>query len=129
MLNSRINKFIFKDGKVFMRLKTNAKNLKVVKMNSDYTMDFLDVSSGNKKVSIPVLWIEDFKSLSPEALGSKIIEGWGARYNSVSEDKTETSYYVHPENQKFGLKIGPIQKTLEGKALEVDWSNLQWGIS
>lgn len=129
MLNSRINKFIFKGGKVFLRLKTNAKNLKVIKMDSDYTMDFVDGSAGNKKISIPVIWVEDFESVKAEGLGSEVVESWGLRLSSISEDKKETSYFIQPENQKFAVKVGPIPKILEGKSLEIDWSNLQWGIS
>jgi len=142
MTKSRVNKFIFKEGTVFMRMKTTAKNLKVVKKGTDYTMDFAVHGVKGNMTSIPVLWVSDRVSddyLKKEALNigckedklenaiSKKDQAWGEQVLIKSPNNKEVYYYLIPQDQDYGIKLGPIPKNIEGARFEMDLENLQWG--
>ena len=143
-LKSRINKFIFKDGKVFLRIKTKAENLIVKKNSINYEMIFPTPSDNQQFTSIPVVWINDFdkdKILSKEtlfldheedSLKDSILEteeNWGALTAFKNSKSKMNYYYLSPKNKPYAIKIGPIHDSIDGKEIEFDWSNLQLGDS
>ena len=142
MSKSRINKFIFREGKVFLRLKTTAKNLKVVKSETDYTMDFAVHGLKGNMASIPVVWVDtkvNDEYLKAEALSfgckedklenavSKKEQAWGEQTLIKTPSNREVYYYLCPHDQDYGVKLGPIPKNIEGARFEMDLENLQWG--
>lgn len=142
MASSRINKFIFKEGKVFLRLKTTAKNLKVKKEGLNYSMDFAAHGAKGNMVSVPVVWIDDSLNdefINKEALDlgckeeslvnaiTKIKTSWGQQTSVKTPDNKAIYYYLHPHNETYGVKLGPIPKNIEGERFEMDLENLQWG--
>jgi len=144
-LNSRINKFIFHESNVFLRLKTNAKDLKVVKdvskKEADYHMQIPTPSNGEDHTAIPVIWINDFndstllndaKTLgfaerSLENASTKIQENWGLLTKLKDSKANFNYYYLSPKNKNYAVKIGPIHQGIDGTKIKIDWSNLQWG--
>lgn len=148
----RINKFIFnrnddEGGKVFLRLKTTAKGIKVKKVESNYVLELMTLVPKRMMTTIPVIWIEDFnfeKSVHADALeighekdksgeASKatiacVEERWGERLSIRTPDKHATYYYLSPSEKKYAVKIGPIFKSIDDRELEIDWANLQWGV-
>ncbi len=144
----RINKFIFTDGdgKVFLRLKTTAKGIKVKKVDSDYAFELTTLVPKRMVTNVPVVWMglfdqeesvhEDALLLGHEkgktekksvATVTKIEESWGERFSIRTPDKHATYYYLSPKNKKYAVKIGPVFKSIDGRELEIDWANLQWG--
>lgn len=146
MSKDRINKFIFSDQNIFLRLKTTAKGLKVKKNDSGYAMSLTTHIPKRMVTSIPVVLLKEFKgeeSIHDEALElgyekdksgtvSKatitcVEEKWGERLSLRTLDKHATYYYLQPEDKGFAVKVGPIFKSIDGKEIEIDWSNAQWG--
>jgi len=141
-LKSRINKFIFEDGRVFLRIKTHAKDLKVKKHDLNYEMTIPTHSDDKSFTSIPVIWINSFdkdKTVIKEAtsLGieeddlkkaiSSTDENWGTLTMFKDLRSDMNYYYLAPKNKAYAVKVGPIHKSLVDVKIEIDWSNLQWG--
>ncbi len=143
---TRINKFIFHDAFFFLRLKTVAKNLKIKKNDTGYVMELLTYVPKRLLTQVQVVLCENFDqeafihkdalelgygkdksgTISTATVGA-IEEVWGDRLTLRTPDKHATYYYLHPTEQNFAVKVGPIFKSIDDRELEIDWANLQWG--
>ncbi len=148
MSKSRINKLIFQDGKIFLRVKTVARNLKLKKIESNYAVEFYPKNANGKPTEIPITFINEYSF--PETLEKDALQlgldkddidklpnvgvslknyDWGKFVGwETPEDAPNNYYYLTPQKQKFSIKVGPIPTTLDSDDIELDWPNIQWGI-
>jgi hypothetical protein len=127
MLKSRINKFIFQEGRVFLRLKTMAKDLKIVKVGLNYAIHFSTQHVEGKKANVPVEFVEEI--VLPNTNSTLSAFDWGEFVlQKDPNDHPDVCFFLKPKDQKFGVKIGPISCEINSSELEVDWENLQWGV-
>lgn len=138
---ARFNKFIFQGGTQFLRLKTlSDKTVKVAKQGENYDIDFYKTS--DHKISIPVVWLQNFNG--EETIGEQSTsfnnaeddfarlmlvtkEPWGHLTRlKIKNDETHY-YYLAPKNKSYAVRIGPILVSLDGKDIEMDLKNVQWG--
>lgn len=127
---SRINKFIFQEGKAFLRLRTIAKDLKVLKDGENYKIEIPQGINAQTGVLIPVVGMKDFdrSQIKEDDDTEKVELSWG-EIVKVRDAATESNqYFVVPNEGSFVVLIGPIPEKVERNKLELDWDNLQWGI-
>ncbi len=143
MAKARINKFIFNDGKVFLRIKAVANGLKILRSDDSYKILF--TIKGGKVIEIPLVYKESFQA--PEAIYDdaltlgfdesevqtfknslvKMTYGWGELvcFNAASE--SSEYFYLIPQDQSIAVRIGPIPNNIDDQQFEIDWTNIQWG--
>lgn len=141
MSKARFNKFIFQGGKTFLRLKTLAKDLKVKKQGTDYSMEVLIGASQDRRLSIPVVCLDKFQESSSvikdlvkidcvikddERSVSESEMAWGW-LKSFTDKENMIYYYLEPAKKTYAIRVGPIPKDIDGSKIEIDWTNLQWG--
>jgi len=141
MSNSRINKFIFKDAGFFLRLKTEAKNLKVRKSDQGYIMEIPTHSDKGSLTEIPILYFQNVRNLQEvqiDALGlgcnSENLEKatnqkeffWGQIVKIKNFETNMHYYYVLAKGEPGSVRIGPLHKGIDGSKIEMDFENLQW---
>jgi len=139
MAKARFNKFIFPQDNFFFRLKTMANNLKVKKESGGYCMEFASQSTAGNTSLVPVVYVENFSdeiiTRDAESLGlnADIVPAqtntkkfyWG-ELKTLKAD-IANYYYLAPSEQPFAIKIGPIDKNVDGANIEMDFQNIQWG--
>lgn len=118
MPKERINKFIFQDGKSFLRFKTKAEDLTLKKIESNY---FIEFSTGPKMTSIPLLFLPDLNDLDASSAEETNFR-WGKMLKIVD------CYYLTPKRQNFAVRFGPIPANTLDLTLVIDWPNVQWSI-
>ncbi len=143
MAKARINKFIFKDGKVFLRLKATANGLKITKDGTHFKMIF--TIKGGKTIELPIQFMDDFHV--PEAIYQdalqlgfkesdidqfksslvKVSYSWGELICFNAATETSEYFYLVPTEQTIAVRIGPVPNTVDTQQFEMDWTNVQWG--
>ena len=127
MPKTRINKFIFQEGNVFLRLKTTAKNLVFKKDGVNYSIEFSNQLSENMKTKFQVIFMPDLKEV-PSSNTISETYSWGRLIKEESTDiDSQFCYYAIPEEFDYAAKLGPFSKDLIKLDLEIDWPNIQWG--
>ena len=127
MPKTRINKFIFQDGQVFLRLKTTATNLIIKRDGDNYSIQFSSQLSENTKIDIPVEFMETLPDL-PDQNSDSTPHEWGKLIKEKNTgDDSHFVYYLVPEQFDFAVKIGPLAEETIASDLEIDWPNIQWG--
>ncbi len=148
MPKARINKLIFQEGKVFLRIKTTARHLKLKREGFDYTIEFQAKDSENSMISMPIVFVQsfgfsdsiyadaidlgykksEFENLPDAGVVSEIYT-WGQVINlKAATQLPQCYYYLVPTNQKFAVRIGPFAAGIETSDIEIDWPNIQWGM-
>jgi hypothetical protein len=141
MSKARINKFIFSEAGFFLRLKTEAKNLKVKKVEEGYIMEIPTHSEKGTMTEIPVIHlpsVNDLKTIENNALelgcDADNLEKatnrkdffWGDIVK-IKNFKTDMHYYyVLAKGEKSSVRIGPLHKGVDGSKIEMDFENLIW---
>ncbi len=138
---ARFNKFIFQGGTQFLRLKTlSDKTVKVSKEGENYNIDFFKTS--DQKITVPVIWLQNFEGeetikehsidFSNEEVDYPRLtlvtkEPWGHLTQLKVKNDNVNYYYLAPKNKSYAVRIGPILESIDGKDIELDVKNVQWG--
>lgn len=140
MANSRINKFIFQQCHSFLRLRTVAKDLKIVRNGTNYIIEIPKAISATVSAEIPVTCLTNtnIETAIPEALTPldlnpddqqvvKTIDfSWGKLVRIYESKSNSNIYFIFPHDVVNAVKLGPIPQGVENNKLEIDWQNLQW---
>lgn len=141
MSKPRINKFIFSDEGFFLRLRTESKDLKVIKEGKGYLMEIPTHSTKGNKTEIPVVCLKNLTTAEDAAQNAvelgcdkAILEKatdqkeffWG-RVVKIKNFKTDMHYYyLLAKGEKNSVRIGPLHKGVDGSKIQMDFENLQW---
>ena len=130
-VKNRINKFIFQEGSVFLRLKATAENLVCQKNENGYSLVFANKLSNDKESNIHVTFVQGLAEVPSDNIIREDFS-WGELIKEKSTEKTAEKntpifYYVIPDKCDYAAKVGPFTEAIINSELEIDWENIQWG--